>query len=110
MDRRQFMEVTSAGLGATLGCGVFGEAQTTAKASSISKPGEDTFQLTSKYSDASSQAMFTSAPQAGSVPPLMYLYFDRKTNRFVNPLEVTADKPQGKYELNVDLLSFNMSE
>jgi len=112
MNRRDFLDVAVGGFGASLGVPLLDFAQTPGVSPQATNPlsGNDTFQLTSKYSDESSRAMFTSGAQAASLPPLMYLYFDRKTNRFVNPLELVPDKPQGKYELNLDLLSFNMSQ
>jgi hypothetical protein len=113
MDRRNFIGFTATGLGTALSSRLgtaSPQRKTDAQGLSATVGGTDIYQLTSRYSDESARAQFTSSGPSPELPPHIYLHFDTKAKRFITPQDIEPDLTPGKYQLNAELTAFNMSQ
>jgi hypothetical protein len=69
----------------------------------------DIYRLTSKYRTDAGKALFTKSQGPEETPPHIYLHFDTKAMKFLNPIEVVADLSPGAYTLDVSLVAFGAS-
>src|SRR5689334_10626234 len=109
MDRRNFLAFTATGIGASA-LSPYHDAFQIKAGSQAPSDTPDTYQLTSRYSGESTRAQFTSSGPSAALPPHIYLHYDTKARRFVKPQDVQPDLAQAKYELNVQLIAFNISQ
>ena len=100
MDRRNFLAFTTTGIGASALSSRRGTAALQTRVDPQGPTGTiggaDTYQLTSRYSDESTRALFTSSAPSTALPPHLYLHYDTKAKRFMKPQDVEPDLAQGR--------------